>query len=147
MRICTSILLNPCITLDSPHVLRLESLSGSLNLSIAYGVNIESENDKFYSASEEAMAAVDIALMPGAFLVDLFPIRMCSCQRGHFSEELIAFIITVKWVPEWVPGAGFKKFARITKKSIDDSVNLPFQHVKKSFEVCKPHHSSPRHLT
>ena len=44
----------------------------------------------------------------------------------------------VKYVPEWFPGAGFKKFARVAKENIDKSVNLPFQHVKESFQVREP---------
>ena len=43
--------------------------------------------------------------------------------------------MTVKYVPEWFPGAGFKRFARIAKEDIDRSATLPFQHVKESFEV------------
>ena len=46
---------------------------------------------------------------------------------------------TVKYVPEWFPGAGFKKFARTTKGKLEGSVNLPFQHVKESFQVCGTH--------
>jgi hypothetical protein len=42
---------------------------------------------------------------------------------------------TVKYVPEWFPGAGFKKFARMAKENLDDSANLPFQLVKESFQV------------
>ena len=57
-------------------------MTGSLNLSVAYGIDIESEDDKFYAASEEAMVAVDAALLPGAFLVDAFPIRTCFDQLG-----------------------------------------------------------------
>jgi len=53
-------------------------LTGSLTLSVAYGVNIESESDKFYSASEDAMSALGTAMIPGAFLVDALPIRMSS---------------------------------------------------------------------
>jgi len=42
---------------------------------------------------------------------------------------------TVMYVPEWFPGAGFKRFARTAKENLDNSANLPFQHVKQSFEV------------
>jgi hypothetical protein len=63
-----------------------ESLAGSLALSVAYGLNIESENDKLYSLSEDAMNAVDIAMVPGRFLVDFFPIRMGSCQQ-HYRQR------------------------------------------------------------
>ena len=44
-------------------------------------MDIKSENDKFFSASEVAMAAVGLALLPGAFLVDLFPMRTSSSQK------------------------------------------------------------------
>ena len=48
------------------------------------------------------------------------------------------FTSTVKHVPEWFPGGGFKTFARVAKKNIADSMELPFQHVKESFEVSEP---------
>ena len=54
----------------------LGSLTGSLSLSVAYGLDVESESDKFYSVTEEAISALDLAL-PGTFLVDTFPIRTC----------------------------------------------------------------------
>jgi hypothetical protein len=63
--------------MDSPLPLLSGSLNGSLALSVAYGLNVESESDKFYSASEDAMSAIDIGLAPGAFLVDVLPIRTC----------------------------------------------------------------------
>jgi len=62
----------------------LGSLTGSLSLSVAYGLNVESEDDKFYSASKDATSAVDIALVPGAFLVDFLPIRMGSSQKTFY---------------------------------------------------------------
>ena len=51
--------------------------------------------------------------------------------------------MTVKYVPEWFPGASFKTFARIAKENIDRSATLPFQHVKESFEVRESHLLSP----
>lgn len=90
-------------------------LTGSLALSVAYGLNIESENNKFYRASEGAMSAVDEAMVPGRFFVDIFPI--------------------LKHIPEWFPGAGWKKFGRMTKEKLYDSITLPFQAVKESFQA------------
>ena len=40
--------------------------------------------------------------------------------------------MTVKRVPEWFPGAGFHKVAKDSKRYLDDSVNLPLEHVKRS---------------
>ena len=55
-----------------------------------------------------------------------------------FAKDLTGFPSTVKYVPEWFPGAGFKTFARIAKKDIDDSITPPFQYVKETFEVREP---------
>ncbi|KAF9786329.1 cytochrome P450 [Thelephora terrestris] len=90
-------------------------LAGSLNLSVAYGLDVESESDKFYSASNGAINDLSAALIPGAFLVDVLPI--------------------LKYVPEWFPGAGFKKFGKTAKENIEKAVNLPFQYVKNAFQA------------
>ena len=79
------------------------------------------------------MSSISTALVPGTFLVDIFPIRMGSSP--DVSTQTETFTPTVKYVPEWFPGAGFKKFARVGKANIDHSITLPFQHVKTSFEV------------
>ena len=80
--------LDHCVVSGSRNTFRLGSLTGSLTLSIAYGVNIESESNKFFSASEDAMAAVDVAMLPGSFLVDVFPIRMNFSRKGHSQRSL-----------------------------------------------------------
>ena len=46
--------------------------------------------------------------------------------------------LAVKYVPEWFPGVGFKRFAKTAKMHIDNLANLPFQHVKESLEVREP---------
>lgn len=118
------------------------SLTGSLTLSMAYGLNIESESDEFYATSEEAMHAVDLALLPGSFLVDTFPLRECPSQcscRNVFQYRPPPH--TVKYVPAWFPGAGFKRFAMKAKKTFDKLADLPFQHVKESFQVGEPNSS------
>jgi len=48
------------------------------------------------------------------------------------------FTLTVKYVPDWFPGAGFKKFAKETRKGLDNSMDHPFQYVKETLQVCEP---------
>ena len=55
------------------------------------------------------------------------------------SHKILTF--TVKYVPEWFPGGGFKKFARLVKDSSNKSINLPLQHIKESFQVRELHFS------
>jgi len=83
------------------------------------------------------MAAVDIAMVRGTFLVDVFPIRTNSNRKKH-SQKILHCLFPVKYVPEWFPGAGFKTFARIAKKDLDNCMDPPFQQIKESFEVRGP---------
>ena len=66
------------LTFGSPGGFSWGSLTGSLALSVAYGLNVESEDDEFYAASVDAMSSFGVALVPGNFLVDSFPIRTSS---------------------------------------------------------------------
>jgi len=43
-------------------------------MEITYGMEIESYEDKFMQAVEQAAEHLENALIPGAFLVDTFPI-------------------------------------------------------------------------
>ena len=59
---------------------------------MAYGLDVESESDKFYAASEDAMDPVNVAMVPGNFLVDVLPIRMSfdqilSVQTEYFHSN------------------------------------------------------------
>jgi hypothetical protein len=41
-------------------------------------------------------------------------------------------IPVLKYVPSWMPGAGFKRQAEIWKKDVDDLYNLPFEVTKRN---------------
>lgn len=47
-------------------------------MEIAYGLDIKSHEDKFLQAAEHAMKHAQKTMVPGAFLVDTFPIRSSS---------------------------------------------------------------------
>ncbi|TFK41794.1 cytochrome P450 [Crucibulum laeve] len=71
------------------HVRRIP---GGAAISLAYGIKVERYNDRFVKVAEHAVNAITAAGVPGAFLVDIFPI--------------------LKYVPEFIPGAGFKQKAK-----------------------------------
>ncbi|KIJ22384.1 hypothetical protein M422DRAFT_83631, partial [Sphaerobolus stellatus SS14] len=76
----------------------------------SYLYDISSTHIIAINLSEEAMKAVGEACVPGRFMVDMIP--------------------WMKYIPEWVSGASFKKQARIWRKYILDMTDLPFEHVK-----------------
>ncbi|KAF5346774.1 hypothetical protein D9756_010418 [Leucocoprinus leucothites] len=65
---------------------------GGFATAITYGFPIKKRHDPTVEHAERAFSALAEAGTPGRFLVDIMPI--------------------LKYVPEWVPGAGFKKLAR-----------------------------------
>ena len=73
------------------------------------------------------MADVAEAGEPGTFLVDIFPIRKLS--NVYFSS---AHSFPVRHVPEWVPGAGFKKKARIWREQVVELAETPFGNIKQA---------------
>ncbi|KAI0319836.1 cytochrome P450 [Amylostereum chailletii] len=78
-----------------------------------YGHTVKDNTDRYVRLVEAASASTSEAALPGAFLVDLFP--------------------SLKYVPEWMPGAGFKTKAREWRKLSQDMINAPYDMVKAKF--------------
>ncbi|TFK41776.1 cytochrome P450 [Crucibulum laeve] len=73
-----------------------KQLPRGIALSLAYGIKVEGHHDPFVKLAEDAIETFSIAGVPGAFLVDALPI--------------------LKYVPEFIPGAGFKRKAKEWRK-------------------------------
>ena len=80
-------------------------------MDIAYGHRVEEANDPFISLAEKVVSLGSEAAVPGAFLVDLFPI--------------------LKNVPIWFPGAGFQKKAERWRKLNNDLTVNTFRDVQE----------------
>lgn len=65
---------------------------------------------------------------PGQFLVDIIPIR--KPLRSSLVESPTNHS-EVKYVPEWFPGAGFQKQAKIWRASVDRMLHVPFNLAKQ----------------
>ena len=50
-------------------------LTGSLALSIAYGIQVDTPDNEFFRMHKDMMDAITEALIPGTFLVDILPFR------------------------------------------------------------------------
>lgn len=71
----------------------LRAMAGAIILKMTYGYTVETEgNDPLVDLVNEALAQFTAATIPGAWLVDTFPI--------------------LQYIPDWVPGAGFKNTAK-----------------------------------
>ena len=75
-------------------------------MSMTYGIQIKYHNDPFIDIAEAAISSGSLAAAPGAFLVDVIPI--------------------LKYIPEFIPGAGFQKKARIWRKQQENMREQPY---------------------
>ena len=40
------------------------------------------------------------------------------------------YYTAVRYIPEWIPGMNFKRFAKVSKKAIQDMEDIPYRSVK-----------------
>lgn len=75
-------------------------------MDITYGIEVLPENDPYIELAVAAMDGINTAGIPGAFLVDVFPL--------------------LKYVPAWAPGAGFQRKAKEWRRLFDELIQTPF---------------------
>ena len=90
-----------------------------------YGFNIQDANDPYISNAEQLMAGLAAAGIPGKFLVDTLPF----CESSRFVVVPNVNAASVKYVPSWVPGAGFQRQAKAWKDLLPYFVDEPFDYV------------------
>ncbi|KAI0280920.1 cytochrome P450 [Russula aff. rugulosa BPL654] len=77
-----------------------------------YGIRIPSPDSEYVKLSRETHEVIQNAVVPGSFFVDVFP--------------------PLRFVPEWFPGAGFKRLARVAKARGEHMVDGAFDAAKKA---------------
>ncbi|PPQ83216.1 Dimethyrltryptamine 4-hydroxylase (PsiH) [Psilocybe cyanescens] len=97
----------------------------SMALDIGYGIDL-AEDDPWIAASELANEGLAVASVPGSFWVDTFPF--------------------LKYLPSWLPGAEFKRNAKMWKEGADHMVNMPYETMKKlsAQGLTRPSYASAR---
>ena len=94
------------------------SAVGGTALSLAYGIEIKPIDDPFIELAELTVETLTNAASVGALLMDIIPI--------------------IKYIPEFVPGVGFKKQARIGRKLVERFRERPYSASIEAM-VCTPH--------
>ncbi|KZP21003.1 cytochrome P450 [Athelia psychrophila] len=94
----------------SDHVRRT---AGAIILRITYGYELQDNNgrDPLVDHADKTVSQFSASTLPGAWLVDVLPI--------------------LRHVPEWIPGANFKKLAREWKASLQELADRPYNFTKQ----------------
>jgi hypothetical protein len=80
-------------------------------MDIAYGIDVLPENDPYIRAAEKGIAVM-VANQASAFLVDAIPV--------------------LKYLPSWLPGAGFKRFSLESRRLSHEVLESPFRVLKQA---------------
>lgn len=95
--------------LDSPErfLSHIHHTTSAVVLRITYGYTVQPENDPIVAMVTSVMDEFSVSSAPGAFMVDLLPI--------------------LKYVPAWVPGAGFQRKAKTWANHLIEMIERPFK--------------------
>lgn len=88
------------------------SLAGSVSLSSTYGLDIAVEDDQYIGLVRKAIEGLSLAVVPGRFFVDTFPL--------------------LRFLPDWVP---FKKQAKVWREDLKAFLDVPFHHAKENLAI------------
>ncbi|KAG6873914.1 hypothetical protein C0995_009694 [Termitomyces sp. Mi166 len=89
--------------------------AGAIITRIAYGYHVKENNDPFVELANKVMDQFSAATTPGGYIVDVLP------QLRH--------------IPAWFPGAGFKRKAKEWAATLTETVEQPFNFVKRELTV------------
>lgn len=102
---------------DPDYVSNVKRYAGGMTLLVVYGLEVRSNNDKYLVKSEYA--------------TDLLANEICS-GGGLWPVDIIP---ALKHMPDWFPGAGFKRKAAMWKQVIEESVDMPYNALKDNIRA------------
>ena len=102
-------------------------------LSVTYGVDPKSTDDPFLSATVAAAHALAAAMVPGKFLVDTVPMR--AYLYPDRTQAPLTTPWTVRYLPGWFPGTGFKALAKEIREKYQIAMDGPMEYVKNAMKV------------
>lgn len=88
---------------------------GAIILRISHGYELQGDNDPFVDLANRATEQLSLSSSPGAFLVDVVPF--------------------LKYVPAWMPGAGFQRTAKEWSKTLEEMVEMPYNFTKEQMAL------------
>ncbi|THG94402.1 hypothetical protein EW145_g8146, partial [Phellinidium pouzarii] len=100
--------------LEDPEKLQqhIRTEAGAIILKISHGYTVEPrEADPLVDLADEVLVQFSIAVIPGKWLIDVMPF--------------------LRYVPDWLPGTGFKRTAMRWKRSLTELAEKPHAFVKQ----------------
>ena len=100
----------------------------SIILRLSHGYVTQAGDDPLVDLAHVANSQLSMATAPGVHYVDFIPLSK-SLDHSPVSKDTKTF--TVKYIPLWFPGSGFKRKAKKYSAVIQDLVEIPHNYVKR----------------
>ncbi|GJE84890.1 cytochrome P450 [Phanerochaete sordida] len=94
----------------APFIGHIRKTAGAIILNMAYGYRVQEGDDPLVDLVDRAVDGFVAASTPGSFLVDILP--------------------ALRWVPSWMPGAGWKRKAEKWRAETQAMCDDPFEFAK-----------------
>lgn len=99
----------------------------SIALRLSHGYATQTGDDPLVDLAHVANSQLSMATAPGVYYVDFVPLsKLLDCP--NMSKDTQTF--TVKYIPSWLPGAGFKRKAKKYAIVVRKLVEIPHNYVK-----------------
>ncbi|XP_006464041.1 hypothetical protein AGABI2DRAFT_226079 [Agaricus bisporus var. bisporus H97] len=92
----------------------LRHFTGGIVIALGYGIQVNQVDDPYIKLAQRAIGLLNDASTPGKYLVDMIP--------------------WLKYIPDWFPGAKFKRDAKEWRKATEEFKEAPFQATKLNME-------------
>jgi len=107
---------------------------GAVIMDVVYGIQVTGTRDKYITVAEDVVERISSAAMPGKFLVDSIP--SCTLHKSFRYEYRLTSMLTVRYIPRWLPGSDFHKMAASFRAVIGKLVEDPMQELEKAMVCC-----------
>lgn len=99
----------------------------AVHLLLAKQSIVHGDDDPYLVAAEAALKGFGVAVIPGRFLVESIPWRRHTLPcYGCTTDTCI-----VRYIPEWIPGAGFQKQMRTWYEQSQAMLHKPYEDTVK----------------
>ena len=105
----------------------------SIILRLSHGYVTQTGDDPLVELAHVANSQLSMATAPGIYYVDIVPLSKSSA-RASVSKDVNTS--TVKYIPSWLPGAGFRRKAKEYASVLQDLVERPHNYVKSQLVSC-----------
>lgn len=111
-------------------------------LKVAYGYQVAEEGDPFVHIIEEGFRLSNGLVVPGKYWVEFMPFCQYCFELNAQCAFSSAYFSAVRFVPDWLPGAEFKRHAKRAARAMSDIDLKPFIWAKKEIvRTLIAHHS------